>query len=652
MSGLNSQISQDRPDGPIITLVGGSRRKNNPNHRLETLLSSIVSNTNDLGRVEVVARIDADDEMAHFDSLRARFPFFRYVVGDRGNGYRDLHKMESAAWYAASPSSEFAFVFSDDFVISRRDWDEDIARCVAINRESRVGPNILFIDGHGRSQRQFTDYDTLLYVLEKAGPQSFLPIVHRSILDAATTVSARHGDWTPFGNILLCDSFFEFLRFYLWERTGVDWITRIPGFFSQLDEVASVAHKGHHRWAKTVVGELWPKLIAPAAQSIVAEMASETVTRSDLLRARAGARENAPPSCQAPEKPSIEPRRAQSAGTDGQAHAVLLRRFEDEWASTGQLGDRTLDMLKVIDNPGASAKSKLYWDYFSARSVLSYAIWDAFAVQCVDLMTRKTGAPPAMNETGLLAGQLAPERLDALRTAYDACEPCAYDPLAFDFRKSMFNPWIFGDTEREFNQFASYRRPSDGLKQVLKAILEDLRPTFERAMGHHWRVVATKLMSLKPLQTNVGPHIFHRDSHPACTKKWMIYLGPTNEHDGSTEYKTRDGGTHIVRGDGGDWILFENSRLLHRGLPPRTKPRPIIEVTFMPSLFTEADIVDDGINAGYPWFPPASSRSSDAGDYFSDAQMQDRLLARCIRLASTRGDVSEASAGIDNIIRR
>jgi hypothetical protein len=281
-------MTQSDSRRPIVTFFGASRAKDNPNHRMEGFLSSVVSHTRDLSRVEAVVRVDADDDLLHFDDLRRRFPFFRYVIGDRENGYRDLHKMVTAAWVAASPSSEFAFGFADDFVICRRDWDEEIAHCVTVNRASRA-PIILFIALRGR-ERPFLDYQTLLSHTRAMGPETLLPIVHRSVLDAAAAVAGEFDGWTPFGNSLLCDSFFEFLRFHLWRQTGRDWTVRLPPFFSQLDEVAPAAHKGYQRWAKSIFMETWPALIAPDSQTVISRIAQEIMMRNDLLLAYASRR--------------------------------------------------------------------------------------------------------------------------------------------------------------------------------------------------------------------------------------------------------------------------------------------------------------------------------------------------------------------------
>jgi hypothetical protein len=304
--------------------------------------------------------------------------------------------------------------------------------------------------------------------------------------------------------------------------------------------------------------------------------------------------------------------------------------------------------LNLIDNPAILTADNLYWDYFNARSLLSYLAWDVFAANCRENYLSQPGHSAKIDKTGVIHGKLSRTDLENIVACMGRCEEMKY--LGDDFTQDhMFNPWIFGDCAKEFNEFATYLRPSAELNGALEKVLQSMQSEFDNTMGHHWSVISSKVMILKPLTTSIGPHIWHCDSHPACCKKMMIYLSPTSESTGSTEYKQYDGHIHKVCGDGGEWVLFENSRVTHRALPPVSVIRPVIELTFMPAFTTDTKIQNPGINAGYPWFPiPVTNKR----DYFGYANTLKRTLLRSIKLALANGNVGAVSAGIDNMIMR
>jgi hypothetical protein len=316
-------------------------------------------------------------------------------------------------------------------------------------------------------------------------------------------------------------------------------------------------------------------------------------------------------------------------------------------------GSSTLDGLtaaiREIDDPAHHIDEAAYWNLYRARSLLSYVVWDHFAAAAAAHYRARHGAGEApLERTGVLDGQLEEAELAALRTAFDQSPVGAYE--GHDFADHyMFNPVVQGDAETRFNAFASYRRADERMIAALREFLRGRQASLERTMGHCWTVSAVKLVSLAPLTDGFGPHMWHVDSHPACMKKLMIYLGRTGPEAGSTEFELRGGGACEIAGPPGRWVLFENARVRHRGLPPRSEPRPVIELTFMPALETDLGLVDPGLNAGWPWFPPVPGAPGDAG-YLAGQAVLHRLLLRSARLASEVGDVKAASLGVDNIL--
>ncbi|MBY0281043.1 MAG: hypothetical protein K2W94_02685 [Alphaproteobacteria bacterium] len=306
-------------------------------------------------------------------------------------------------------------------------------------------------------------------------------------------------------------------------------------------------------------------------------------------------------------------------------------------------------VLREIDNADKFTDNDLYWEYFSARSLLSYTAWDLFSSHCMETynISNPENEPCVLEKTGLVTGKLSSSLTQSLLEAYQKAPIITYEDS--DFADNfMFNPWIFGDCKKEFNQFAVYRTSTDLLKDLLHQAIETLASEFEAAIGHYFNVVGIRAFELCPLTTSIGPHIWHKDSHPAGAKKLMLYLSKTNQEVGSTEYETYQGDIFRVEGDGGEWVLFSNSRVKHRGIPPQSQNRPIIEITFMPALKTDIRINDTGQNAICPWFPTSDVTKG----YFSTENTIMRCIKRSLQLGLENGNVANASDNIDNMIKR
>ena len=148
-----------------------------------------------------------------------------------------------------------------------------------------------------------------------------------------------------------------------------------------------------------------------------------------------------------------------------------------------------------------------------------------------------------------------------------------------------------------------YYRPARENSGPLTNLLETLAPSVSGALGSEWRVINTRILETLPSAQPMGPNAWHGDGFPPDILKVMIYLSPAGRDCGTTELQLANGATRIVEGPPGTWLLFRNSGIIHRGLPPATGSRLAIELTLMPALRRNVAPMFAGLNATYPEYP-------------------------------------------------
>jgi len=99
-------------------------------NRFDSLLKaigSIIKNTNDLSRVEVVLRFDEDDgySLARVDELPTNDIDINITIGKRF-GYVELHRYVNEM--CRKTKGEFIAWFNDDCIVETKDWDNIIAK--------------------------------------------------------------------------------------------------------------------------------------------------------------------------------------------------------------------------------------------------------------------------------------------------------------------------------------------------------------------------------------------------------------------------------------------------------------------------------------------------------------------------------------------
>jgi hypothetical protein len=121
-------------------------------------------------------------------------------------------------------------------------------------------------------------------------------------------------------------------------------------------------------------------------------------------------------------------------------------------------------------------------------------------------------------------------------------------------------------------------------------------------------------------QLGVGPQRFHTDGCPPGVVRAMWYLDDVDSENGPTEFihplTQRETSIHCLRGS---VLVFDANRLLHRGKPPISRTRRVVDLVLCPELRgLERTVISAGMNSwpvtpfrfslsGMTVYPPFSS---------------------------------------------
>ncbi|UFZ04407.1 hypothetical protein LQG66_35370 [Bradyrhizobium ontarionense] len=150
--------------------------------------------------------------------------------------------------------------------------------------------------------------------------------------------------------------------------------------------------------------------------------------------------------------------------------------------------------------------------------------------------------------------------------------------------------------------------PSAALVDYLQALFSggDFDAFFRGVLGCPAKVANVRLVrSLPHLAEGVGPQEWHSDGCPAGVIRGVLYLCDVDQQTGPFQYRDANYREHTVLGKAGDLLVFDATRLMHRGSPPTHKTRSAIDLVFMPRMpDEEMKIMVVGMNhwAADPFF--------------------------------------------------
>jgi hypothetical protein len=275
----------------------------------------------------------------------------------------------------------------------------------------------------------------------------------------------------------------------------------------------------------------------------------------------------------------------------------------------------------------SSAKQRLKGSVNQALSALGYRLVRADTLDRLTANATPDETPAVKPESTNGASQ--PRRLTLLPAANAAPAMCTAHAPKFDPQKTpsqladkitefqqhgvtviSTNPEkaaMFRDTERfdrdvsnrhiawdwAGNSVAPYTKdlktglPSPALVDYLKALFSggDFDSFFRGVLGCPAKVANVRLVrSLPHLTDGIGPQEWHSDGCPAGVIRGVLYLCDVDQQTGPFQYRDAAGGEHTVLGKTGDLLVFDATRLMHRGSPPSHKTRSAIDLVFMPRM--------------------------------------------------------------------
>jgi len=116
----------------------------------------------------------------------------------------------------------------------------------------------------------------------------------------------------------------------------------------------------------------------------------------------------------------------------------------------------------------------------------------------------------------------------------------------------------------------------EAMVRPIRALLEDHSAEIEKACGSPFVAVNVRAWECKSDADDFGPMVWHQDGFAPGHLKLMIYLDGLGGDLGSLELE----GLGTIEGPSGLAVLFQNSNITHRAVPPKSrKRRPIVEVT-------------------------------------------------------------------------
>ena len=126
-------------------------------------------------------------------------------------------------------------------------------------------------------------------------------------------------------------------------------------------------------------------------------------------------------------------------------------------------------------------------------------------------------------------------------------------------------------------------------KGLLKQLHNEIRHKIKESVGSPFIFTNTKIWSLTPINNKKTPGLAtetHQDGFMNGHMKIMIYTKPMNEAYGSIEIDS-----HIYKDESpGGAILFQNSKILHRGTRGVSQDRISIEITLFRAIIDKEQI--------------------------------------------------------------
>lgn len=228
---LNASGSQ-RNISTVISLTVPVRHLGVKSNYLERYLRELISKTTDLSRIEVLVKVDSNDDLRWFCKILDKYsPVIplRFFVTMQEEGYASTNKFHHFLIKNRNPNSKIWILQSADTEILIEGWDEKL-----LNKTS------------SRDSKYFICTDaTLDESISIKGPNpvspqpvywvrgTLFPIASTAVLDVLERECEGLNDWTMVGKTFNIDGFFGDMLRHLHCIHGIDLHVQVPVLFQE-----------------------------------------------------------------------------------------------------------------------------------------------------------------------------------------------------------------------------------------------------------------------------------------------------------------------------------------------------------------------------------------------------------------------------------
>lgn len=146
--------------------------------------------------------------------------------------------------------------------------------------------------------------------------------------------------------------------------------------------------------------------------------------------------------------------------------------------------------------------------------------------------------------------------------------------------------WL-GNTVQPFSSNIMTAKPEEEtLKLVFEFMYcETIKEAFHACCQYDYVIPTCRpVMSLPHQEDASGPQSFHRDGGPPGFMRAILYLSDVDEESGAFEYLDSSGQSHLVTGPAGTFFIFDANAIEHRGSPPRSGERKVLDFVILPQI--------------------------------------------------------------------
>ncbi|WP_105168793.1 hypothetical protein [Pseudoalteromonas sp. T1lg23B] len=264
------------------------------------------------------------------------------------------------------------------------------------------------------------------------------------------------------------------------------------------------------------------------------------------------------------------------------------------------------DIKRALTAHNPAFKSKLiplmpYSENVTNRLYISELAWQEYQSHAESAYRNKHNwSTSQLSDHGYYIGQYSESRANEF---LELCQRLDVIPRDIESSKQDFD-YFSNYLTGEDNLDLARLEVTDQAKHCVSQFVQTHYDEIAIQMGSNWRIVNTRITQLAKVKNSQrGSNKLHLDAMPEAVKKILLYLTPPSNDHGSTFLQLQDGTELTVTGASGTWLLFQNSRLLHRGLSTDKLNRIVCEITIAPCQYKNTDILVKGHASQYPYKP-------------------------------------------------